>query len=124
MTTPASPKRNAIEWTVFALGTAMTVGIAGFLAMEAVRGDGTVNLSLTVARVGNSPAGADVTLRVENAGDAAAKDVDAEACDAAGACVPFSFDQVPAGSTVERIVRCESDSGPYEGRVLGWQVGG
>jgi uncharacterized protein (TIGR02588 family) len=124
MTAPTARKRNAIEWTAFGLGTALTLGIAGFLVWQSVQGSGTADLRVDVASVDESRSGVDVTARIHNAGDAGAQDVEAEVCDGRNNCVTFSFAQLPAGSSDEHVVRFDSASRPYTGRVLGWRVGG
>jgi uncharacterized protein (TIGR02588 family) len=113
-----------IEWTAFGVGTALTIGIAGFLTWQAFQAGGTVDLRVEIASVESSREGANATVRLHNAGDAAAQEVEAEVCDASDACVSIHFDQVPAGATVEHVLRFPPGAGPFEVRVVGWRVGG
>jgi uncharacterized protein (TIGR02588 family) len=113
-----------IEWTAFGVGTALTIGIAGFLIWQAFQAEGTVDLRVEIASVEASRERASVTVRLHNAGDAAAQEVEAEACDASEACVSIHFDQVPAGASVEHVLRFPPDAGPFDASVVGWRVGG
>ena len=69
-------KKNALEWTVFAISLALIVGVAGLLLHEQfTTGNRPAELLVVVGRAERAGDGYAVPLDVRNSGDRSAEDV-------------------------------------------------
>jgi uncharacterized protein (TIGR02588 family) len=115
------PRKNALEWTVFAMSAAVIAAILATLAYhEVARPDSPPDLRVDVLATREAAAGVAVTLRVENRGGTTAATVAIEAVfSAAGTTergqvvIPY----VPAGSSRTGEVLFSRKPGPDQLRV-------
>jgi uncharacterized protein (TIGR02588 family) len=70
-------KKNALEWTVFAISVAVIAVVAGLLIhAQITTGNGAPHLTVVVGRAEAAGAGYAVPLDVRNGGDTSAEDVE------------------------------------------------
>lgn len=109
-------KKNALEWTVFALGLALIVALAVYLAQEAIGGRGAkAELKVELGKPEKVEGGYQTRVRVENVGDEATMAVQVKVDDA-----DLDLDYVPRRSVREGFVVTEKP--PKEGRAVSWQA--
>ena len=109
-------RKNALEWTVFALGLALVVALVGFLAQRALGGRGAkAELRVTLGEPEKIAGGYRTRVRVENVGDEATMAVHVRVGDA-----DLDLDYVPRRSVREGFVVTEKP--PEDGRAVSWQA--
>lgn len=114
------PRRNALEWAVFALGALLTAGVVGYLGWAAAQGGGgRPDLRVSVGAAGPAHGQVLVPIRVENAGTGSAEDVRVEVCQRGG-CAEIAFPFVPKGSEREGQVGFDRAGGPLAARVVSY----
>ncbi len=113
-----------VEWTVFGLGTLLTVAVAVFLLIEAFQNPSEVQLETFTG----SPVPAGVAMHVpagvRNTGGVAAVDVELEVCAGAGACRTLRFPEVPSAGTREGIAVFARGAGPFTARIASYRPEG
>lgn len=125
------PRKNWLEWCVFAFGATALVCVALFLVIEAVRhGDRPPALSLELGapwqQVGVTPPYVVVPVTVRNDGDAAANEVEVEVDVVRDGRVvergTLNIDELPRQSQRGGAVTLRALPGPGElhARVLGY----
>jgi uncharacterized protein (TIGR02588 family) len=121
--------KNWLEWTVFAIGLTLTVGVAACLLYEAATEIDASAPSIFIV-LGDADAKAGhfaVPVIVENRGDATAESVEIEVVlqtDSARETAHLKFDYVPGHSERRGVVGFTTD--PRQGRLsahpLGYQT--
>lgn len=119
---PREQKRNAVEWLVFGLGTALTFAAAGFLIVDAFDGASEIRVEATVGDATPNAGGLEIPVHVLNTGGAAAVDVQVEVCGGEGECRTLLFPEVPSESEREGMAVFPSDAGPFAVRVVSYRA--
>jgi uncharacterized protein (TIGR02588 family) len=114
-------KRNVVEWVAFALGTLLTLTVAGFLLVEAFDGPHEIRVSARLTEARRTAEGIEVPVHVHNAGGAAAVDVQVEVCDAAGECLDLLFPQVPSEGDREAVAIFPPTAGAFTVRIVSYR---
>lgn len=125
----ALPRKNWLEWTVFAGGLALLVAVVGFLVVEAVAAEGrpaTLSVELGEAtRRAVEPAQVVVPVTVRNDGDRAAEGVLVEVERGTGEAAlrgQVEIDDVPRMSSRTAVVTFPPGPGAGElrARIVGY----
>jgi len=125
------PRKNWLEWCVFAFGLAALLGVLVFLTVQAVRHDGgppalSVELAAPWQQLGVSPPYVVVPVQVRNDGDTAATEVDVEVTVVRDGQViergVLNIDELPRMSQRGGAVTLRALPGPGElqARVVGY----
>lgn len=119
-------KKNAVEWTVFAVSLALTAAVLGALLYEHITaGSGPARLEVTVGAAVASGTSYAVPVDVRNAGDTTAEDVQVSVAliGGAGETSEVTLPYVPYRS--ERrgwvVFSRKPSPGQLEARVLGYR---
>lgn len=118
-------RTNVFEWTVFALGVAITLGVIGYLGVQiAVGSDEPAALQVTLQA---QPAGVPGTtvlipVEVENTGDRVAEEAVIEVCAGPDSCGTVSFAYIPKGSKRNGMVGLHAPlAAPVDSRVVSYR---
>lgn len=125
------PRKNWLEWCVFAFGLVALLGVLGFLTVQAVRHDGrppalSVEMAAPWQQLGVTPPYVVVPVQVRNDGDCAATEVDVEVTVVRGGQViergVLNIDELPRQSQRGGAVALRELPGPGElqARIVGY----
>ncbi len=118
---PHAPRKNALEWAVFALSLALVVGVVGFLGYRALQ-QGEAPPRFTIVFEAVEPQGSDFLLpvRVRNSGDVTAAQVLVEVTsgDETG---EMTLQYVPRHSERQGVVLFRNRPAAPTARVVGYE---
>ena len=118
-----SQKKNALEWAVFAVGVAITLGVMGYLVYEVVtETNAPPDLQIALTEQRDRGPLLEVDVEVENSGDVVAEGAVIEVCGGPDACAELAIPYVPAGSRRSGTVSLNKPlSGPLETRAVSFR---
>ena len=91
--------KNGLEWTVFALGLAITLGVVGYMGYQVVAGsDEPADIQVTVKETTESEGFVVIPVEATNEGDRVAEAALIEVCAGPESCGELSFAYIPKGS--------------------------
>jgi uncharacterized protein (TIGR02588 family) len=122
--TDDTPRSNALEWAVFALGVAITLGVIGFLTVQLVTGtDEPADLRVTLQEPQPREETVFVPVEVENQGDRVAKEAVIEVCAGPESCGSVTSRFIPKGSTRSGMVGLRAPlAAPPASRVVSYRT--
>ena len=112
--------KNALEWSVTAVGAAIVLFVVGFFVYEWAAGaSGPADLAVSLGEPVTDSLTVEVPVEVRNAGERVAERVVVEVCAGPEACAEVSFDYVPYQSRASGTVGLRAPlEGPLTTRVV------
>lgn len=117
------PKKNALEWSVTAVGALIVLFVVGFFVYELVAGaSGPADLSVRLGEPAVDSLTVEVPVEVENTGQKVAENVVVEVCAGPEACAEITFDYVPYQSAATGMVGLSAPlAAPLTTRVVSYR---